>query len=222
MEFIYKVIQENPDYFAWAFGLVNILWGAFVYFNKQRHDKDLVELTNSLKFESDRKLKVFELKVRKFEEYVTTLDSFGKKHQVDLPKKMKPIIDKYLADYLNATATENKEEEAKVIAWFSSQISELMHLASEDYIKIQAESSKLKLTATDEMVEAFDNLELLIKNGLDESTNFMSGFVEMVLSQNFEVGEKFQESAKISGEQIKRSSKELLNLMRAELNQSTA
>ncbi|MFH2057499.1 MAG: hypothetical protein ABIJ59_01185 [Pseudomonadota bacterium] len=181
----------------------------------------MVGLTNSLKFESDRKLKVFELKLRKFEEYVSNLDSFGKKHQVDLPQKMQPIIDKYLADYLNATAAGDKEKETKAITWFSSQISALMSLASEDYIKIQAESSKLKLTATDEMVDAFDKLELLIKKGLDESTEFMSGFVQMVFSQDFEPAEKFQENAKISGERIKESSKALLNLMRAELNQST-
>ncbi|MCG6201813.1 hypothetical protein [Psychromonas antarctica] len=222
MEFIYKIIQEDPSYFAWAFGLVNILWVGFAYFNKQRHEKEMVELSNSLKFESDRKLKIFELKVRKFEKYVTTLDSFGKKHQVDLPQKMQPIIDKYLSEYLNATAVGDKEEETNAITWFSSEIGGLMSLASEDYSIIQAESSKLKLTATDEMVEAFDKMELLIKNGLDESTEFMGGFVQMVLSQNFEPAEKFQENAKISGEKIKESSKALLNLMRAELNQTTA
>ncbi len=40
MEEIFKVISEKPEYFAWAFGLVNALWIGFVYFNKKRHEKE--------------------------------------------------------------------------------------------------------------------------------------------------------------------------------------
>ncbi|MCP4162354.1 MAG: hypothetical protein GY760_19965 [Deltaproteobacteria bacterium] len=48
MEAIYKLIQTNPDYFAWVFGLVNIMWGVFLYFNKQSHDKKMANLKHSL------------------------------------------------------------------------------------------------------------------------------------------------------------------------------
>lgn len=48
LEVIYEAIKARPDYFAWAFGLVNILWGGFVYFNKKRHERELVSLKASI------------------------------------------------------------------------------------------------------------------------------------------------------------------------------
>lgn len=219
MEELYRVIQQHPDYFAWAFGLINVLWIAFTYFNSQSHEKAMTNLSNSLKLDSDRRLKVFELKANQYEAYVSNLDAFGKKHQVELPSRVQPIFNKYLADYLSASESGDKQKETEVITWFSSQIAALMYEVSEDYFKIQAESNKLKLTATDEMVDEFDRLESLIKESMDDSTEFMNGFTQMVLTQNFELAEQFQESAKAKGEKIKTASRNLLNLMRAELHE---
>lgn len=44
MKVIYDIIQQNPAFFAWCFGLVNVLWALFTYFNKQSHDKAMVHL----------------------------------------------------------------------------------------------------------------------------------------------------------------------------------
>ena len=41
MQYIYNLIQENPGFYAWAFGLVNVAWILFAYFNKQRHEREL-------------------------------------------------------------------------------------------------------------------------------------------------------------------------------------
>lgn len=48
METIYNVIQTNPEFFAWVFGLVNVLWVVFTYFNRQSHEKTLEKLKSSL------------------------------------------------------------------------------------------------------------------------------------------------------------------------------
>ncbi len=53
MEIIYNLIQENPEYFAWAFGIVNGLWGIFIYFNKQSHKKAMASLKHSLVIEQE-------------------------------------------------------------------------------------------------------------------------------------------------------------------------
>lgn len=218
METIYKIIQEHPGYFAWAFGLVNALWIAFTYFNSQRHDRELRNLEQRLRLDADRRLKVFELKATQYESYVTNLDAFGKKNQTDLPKRMQPIFDRYFKEYLEASAANNKEREAAVITWFGSQISSLMQESAEDYFRLQAESSKLKLTSTDEMIECFDQLETLIKKSMDESQEFMGRFTAMVMSQDFSLAEQFQAQAQTRGEEIKAASRKLLELMRAELN----
>lgn len=44
METIYNIIQSNPDYFAWAFGIVNALWLVFVYFNNKSHGRAIEAL----------------------------------------------------------------------------------------------------------------------------------------------------------------------------------
>ncbi|MBW2558836.1 MAG: hypothetical protein JRD69_08415 [Deltaproteobacteria bacterium] len=56
MEIIYELIQKNPKYFAWAFGLVNVLWGMFIYFNKQSHDKKMEKLKYSLRLKLEENL----------------------------------------------------------------------------------------------------------------------------------------------------------------------
>ncbi|TOP47113.1 hypothetical protein CGH14_23520 [Vibrio parahaemolyticus] len=217
MESIYSIIQENPDYFAWVFGLVNALWGIFLYFNKQSHDKALENLKHGLSLEAERRKKVFELKVSQYEAYVSNLDEFGKKHQVDLLAKMQPIFDKYFNDYLAAAQVGDKDKEREVLCWFGTQVSEVMRDSTEDLMKLQAESNKLKLTATDQMVETFARLEALTKASSDKSNEFMSKFLEIVLSQNNELSAKLQEELASLGKETQAVAKELMEQMRQEL-----
>lgn len=217
MESIYSIIQENPDYFAWVFGLVNAIWGLFLYFNKQSHDKALENLKHGLSLDAERRKKVFELKVSQYEAYVSNLDDFGKKHQVDLPAKMQPIFDKYFNDYLEAAQLGDKDKELEVLCWFGSEVSEVMRDSTEDLLKLQAESNKLKLTATDQMVETFARLEALTKASSDKSNEFMSKFLEIVLSQNNERSAKYQEELADLGKETQVVAKELMEQMRQEL-----
>lgn len=47
METLYKIISNNPEYFAWAFGIINTLWIVFIYFNRKRHEHELESLKHS-------------------------------------------------------------------------------------------------------------------------------------------------------------------------------
>lgn len=219
METIYSVIQENPDYFVWVFGLINVLWGLFAYFNKQSHDKALAKLKHELILDAVRRKMVFELKATQYEAYVGNLDEFGKKHQVDMPARMQPIFDKYLNDYLAATQNGDKDKEREVITWFSSKISLFMQEGLSDVLKLQSESNKLKLTATDEMIETFTNLEFLTKASMDKANEFMSKFTEIVLSQNNELSQKYQDELKVLGERTQITAQKLMQQMRTELNE---
>ena len=219
METIYSVIQENPDYFAWVFGVVNVLWGLFAYFNKQSHDKALAKLKHELTLDADRRRKVFELKATQYETYVENLDEFGKKHRVDIPVRMQPVFDQYLNDYLAATQSSDKEKEREVITWFSSQISSLMQEGLSDVLKLQSESNKLKLTATDEMIETFTELEALTKASMDKANEFMGKFIEIVVSQNNELSQQYQDDLKVLGEQAQSTAQKLMKQMRMELNE---
>lgn len=218
MTAIYEVIQQNPEFFAWIFGIVNVLWGLFAYFNKQSHDKALANLKHELNLDAERRKKVFELKATQYESYVSNLDEFGKKHQVDMPARMQPIFDRYLSEYLAATEAGDKAKERDVITWFSSQISALMQEGLADVLKLQSESNRLKLTATDEMIATFSELEALTKASMDKANEFMGKFTEIVMTQNNELSQSYQSQLQQLGSKTQEKAQELMQQMRAELN----
>ena len=215
---IYKAIQENPEFFAWVFGIVNVLWGLFTYFNKQSHDKALANLKHELNLDAERRKKIFELKVTQYETYVSDLDAFGKKHQVDMPARMQPIFDKYLSDYLAATESGDKEKEREIITWFSSQISALMQEGLEDVLKLQSESNRLKLTSTEEVITTFSELEGLTKASMDKANEFMGKFTEIVMTQNHELSQSYQTELQQLGALTQEKAQHLMRQMRSELN----
>jgi len=217
MQEIYEIIQKDPEFYAWVFALVNVAWALFVYFNKQRHERELKHLEQDLRFNADRRLKLFDLKAAQYSQYVTDLDSFGKKNQFEMPNRMQPIFDKYMQDYLAATDAEDKKKEREVIGWFGSQISSLMQEGYQDIMKLKYESNRLKLIATDEMLETFDNIEELNQVLLDLTNEFMQNFTEIVINQQNERTEAFQSKAAELGNQIQEHSKKLLSQMRQEI-----
>lgn len=218
MQTIYEIVQQNPKFYAWAFGIVNVAWGLFIYFNKQRHERDLKRLEQELRFSADRRLKIFDLKASQYSQYVTDLDSFGKKNQIEMPARMQPIFDKYLQDYLAATSAGDKNREREVIGWFSSQISALMQEGLQDVLKLKCESNRLKLIATDEMLETFEKIETLTQELMDSTNEFMKNFTEIIINQQNERSEDFQVNAAELSAEIQKYSKTLLNQMRHELS----
>lgn len=218
MQFIYELIQENPKFYAWTFGVVNALWLLFAYFNKQRHERDLKRLEQDLRYKADRRLKIFDLKASEYAKYVTDLDSFGKKNQIEMPERLQPIFDEYLQNYLAATEAEDKEQERRVIGWFSSQISALMQEGLKDVLKLKSESNRLKLIATEDMLQTFDRLEKLTQESMDCTNEYMKNFTEIFLHQQNDKTDAFQQKAAELASQIELESKNLLNQMRSELS----
>lgn len=49
MDSIYNIVRSNPEFFTWIVGVINVLWGVFLYFNKQSHDKKMEILKYDLK-----------------------------------------------------------------------------------------------------------------------------------------------------------------------------
>lgn len=218
MNHVYELIQSNPAYFAWCFGIINVLWVLFTYFNKQSHDKKLASLKHDLNLDMERRKKVFELKINQYESYVSSLDAFGKKHQVDLPARMQPIFDKYLSEYLAATDAEDKEKEREVIGWFGAQISTLMQEGLSDVLKLQSESNRLKLTATEDMITTFNELEALTQESMDIANEFMGKFTEIVITQNEELSGRYQRKLAELSQCTKDKAHELMQKMREDLS----
>lgn len=214
---IYTTIQQNPALVVWGFAAVNGLWFVFVYFNSQRHAKTLEVLRHSLNLDAERRKKVFELKAAQYESYVTSLDAFGTKHQVDLPNRMQPVFDEYFRGYLAATDAGDKDHEQEVIARFSTQVSGFMREGMEDYLRLQSEANRLKLTASVSMLESFEELEVAMIRTIEKSNEFMTSFTELVLKQDFEAMSARQRELEEHGSAVKSKARELMKRMRADL-----
>lgn len=219
MQTIYEIIQENPAFYAWTFGLVNLAWGFFIYFNKQRHDRELRHLEQDLRFNADRRLKLFDLKATQYSQYVTDLDSLGKKNQVEMPSRMQAIFGKYFQDYLAASEAGDEEQQRKAIGWLGSQVSEIMQESLQDVMKLKYESNRLKLIATDQMLTTFENIESLNQEIFDITNTYMSQFTEIVIHQKTEETELFQREATRLGKELQTQSRKLLSQMRQEINE---
>ncbi|WP_022944639.1 hypothetical protein [Pseudoalteromonas ruthenica] len=218
MRAIYDLIQENPEFYVWVFGLVNTLWIAFSYFNKQRHERNLKQLEQELRYESDRRLKIFDLKASEYAKYVTDLDSFGKKYQTEMPERMQPIFDEYLRNYLAASEKGDQEEERQVISRLNSQLSILHQEGIKDVLKLKSESNRLKLIATDEMLETFDKLEQLTQESMECTNEYLKNFTDIIFLEQHEKSEAFKKKAAKLATDIQAQSTALMKQMRSELN----
>jgi hypothetical protein len=214
MNTIYTLIQQNPEFFAWVFGIVNVLWGAFLYFNKKRHDRELKKLQHSLNLDLERRKQFFELKVSQYERYVVMLDEFGRKYQTELMDRMQPMFQEYMSAMLVA-----KTEEAKnmAIGVFSTQVMELMNESSTEYLKLKAESRSLKLTASDRLIEIFEALETLVKESMDSAQEFIKQLPALIMSGNSAEMTAQQTAINRQAENIQTKSNELEQQMRSEL-----
>ncbi|MDG5900998.1 hypothetical protein AAEH72_11465 [Shewanella xiamenensis] len=217
MEIIYTLIQENPQFYAWAFGVINILWGVFLYFNKQSHERKLKHLEQDIKYGFDRRLKIFDLKATQYSQYVTDLDSLGKKNQVEIPAKMQPIFQTYFTEYLSASESGDSQRVNEVITWFSSEIQSLMNEGLKDVMKLKYESNRLKLIATDEMLVTFEAIENLNQQIFDITNEYMTNFTDIVKNQKEEETALFQSKAASLGEELQKYSRQLLSQMRKEI-----
>jgi hypothetical protein len=220
---IYKLIQENPEYFAWIFALLNFLWGAFLFFNKKRHDREIINLkaslshSNNLEFEKRRKL--FEMKATQFEKYFKLVDAFGKKHSVDMPRKMQPITAEYFESYLKAETENDQAASNAAITRFGAKVNELLSDGLEDYLAIQSETNSLKLIATDELAKIFSSVEKQYAESFELSQEFMNQFVSMFVKNEQEKIALYEEKMKLKANELKDSLLSLMNKMREELNQ---
>ena len=217
MNEIYQEIQKHPKFYVWIFGLINAVWIVTAYLFKLWHERQLKRLEQDLRYDSERRLKLFDLKATEYANYVTNLDAFGKKNQTELMARMQPIFDKYLNDYLAASTEENEAKQREVLVWFSNQISHVMREGSEDFFKLKSESNRLKLIATDEMLSTFTALEELTELSMNTANEFMGKLVEIIVHKQNDVQDAYLAKLTQISAQIKIEADNLMTQMRNEI-----
>lgn len=217
LDAVYSLIHESPKVAAWAFGVINALWLAFVYFNNKRHEREMKRVQHNLDLDLERRKTVFALKVSSYERYVRLLDDFGKKYQTQLLDRMMPMFSQYLSETLAASETRSAERGKNAISSFFHSVMSLMNEATQEYLQLRAESKTLKLTASAPLLTALEQLEGGVTESMDTSQEFMRKFPDLFISNDQAEIQRYQSCLADQGASIHRMSRELEQQMRADL-----
>ena len=219
MEEIFKLISEKPEYAAWVFGVVNALWIAFLYFNKKRHEKELIAVKQSFDLDLERRKKVFEMKASQYEVYFRHIDAIHNKHQTDYQDIFTPIMNEFMSSYLEAGDKNNEKEATKATIRFSEKISKITQDGFQELGVIESETNSLRLTASDEVAILLDEIKELYSQLFTLSGKMMSDLVQITINNDQALAAKNQEDIMLVSEQVKKKSAQLREQMRNDLKQ---
>ncbi len=217
MELIFKHIQEQPEFYVWVFGIVNVLWGVFLYFNKMRHSEEIERLKQSLNLDLERRRKVFEMKSGQYEAYFNNLDAYQRKHQNDYYEIFVPIFNEFNKRYLTAEANDDKEGSTAATLWLSEEIQKITLNGFQELQALEQQTNSLKLTASNEVAELLEELRELYEEIFQMSSEQLGRLVEITINNDQEAVAKMQKAMGETGERIKAKSSELREEMRGDL-----
>jgi uncharacterized membrane-anchored protein YhcB (DUF1043 family) len=218
MEALFQVISEKPEFFAWVFALVNVLWGAFLYFNKKRQEEELIRVKQQFDLDLERRKKVFEMKAGQYETYFKHIDAMHRKHQTDYQDVFAPIMNEFMASNLSASAAEDKMAATQATVRFSERVSVISRDGFEELMVIESETNSLHLTASDEVAGLLDEIQDLYRQLFAASGQMLGELVNFAInndqlraaehqSQIFELGNRAKERAAALREAMRRDLK---------------
>ncbi|MEP3350302.1 MAG: hypothetical protein ABJN96_10180 [Marinomonas sp.] len=219
MEEIFKVISEKPEYFAWAFGVANALWLAFIYFNKKRHEKELIVVKQSFDLDLERRKKVFEMKVSQYESYFRNIDEIHNRHQTDYYDVVLPIINDFNSAYMYACDVNDTKAATEATIAFSERMGKLTRDGFQELQIMRSETNSLRLTASDSVAILLDDIQAIYEQLFEASNKIISDLVHVTLNNDQELAEKNQAHLTELGKLALLKSNELREQMRVDLKE---
>lgn len=216
---VFSLISEYPKLTALLFALVNALWVVFVYFNKKRHERNLIEVKQSLDLDLERRKKVFEMKASQYEAYFKHIDSIHNKYQTDYQNVFIPIMNEFMYSYLQASSKNDQEGTTRATIEFSEKILKITHDGFHELNIIESETNSLRLTACDEVVVLLDEIKNLYNQLFSISNKFISDLVKITINNDQELAESNQADLQRIGKKVKNKADILREQMRKDLKQ---
>ncbi|KKO46634.1 hypothetical protein WG68_04930 [Arsukibacterium ikkense] len=209
--------QALPDYYIWLFVLINLLWFALFCFAKHSSNTRLQKLQQSLDLELERRRKVYELKICRYEEYCNALEDFCYRHQNDYQSVFLPLFSEFNRRYQAAEATDDTAASATATLWFSGEVQQVTSANDIEVRTLDKLTAELTLSAADDVAEILQGLQQRYQALLVVSTEQMNNLVAITLSKNYEavkgIGEELQQAAS----QLQTKSQQLMQAVRRDL-----
>lgn len=187
MEEVFKAISEKPEYFAWAFGLVNALWLCFVYFNKKKHQKELIEVKQSFDLDLERRKKVFEMKAVQYESYFRSIDEIHNRHQTDYQDVVLPIINEFNSTYMYACNNNDNQAATEATVIFAEKMGKITRDGFEELQVMRSQTNSLRLTASDKVAILLDEIQSIYEQLFEASNKIISDLVHVTLNDDQEL-----------------------------------
>ncbi|UAL41920.1 hypothetical protein K8B83_13595 [Shewanella inventionis] len=219
MELIFEHIQKQPEFYAWCFVIVNGLWGAFLYFNKKRHQEELEEIKQSLNLDLERRKKVFEMKTSQYEAYFKSIDEMHNRHQTDYQEIVVPILNRFNASYQRACEQNDSQAATEATILLSNEISKITYDGFKELQVIRSETNALRLTASDTVAALLDELQELYEQLFQISSKMVSDLVKVTIENDQALAAENQNKMNVLGELTKSKFNELREQMRNDLKQ---
>ena len=205
--------------------VTSLFWAVVSIFIKMWYDRKMKFLEHSLKFDTDRRLKTYEIKAKQYSDYITMLDTIN---QEDFELGFESIKSTW-GRYLNQISTSETDEKIQLaldefMSNLNTTMQEITKRVSITRLKINAASNSLKLLATNEMLVTIDRIEKnntelgnLGLNVLREQMRILQASVEECPTNIPDLALKTPQLEKAT-EDSKNLAKLLLNQMRSEIN----
>ena len=217
MDVIYKIISNKPEFSILVFGMVNFLWVAFLFFNKKQHQRELINLKQSVDLDLERRKKVFEMKTAQYEDYFKNMDEIHNRHQSDYQKVVFPIINEFNTSYQRACSINDTEAATEATIIFSKKIGKLTYDGFEEVQVIRSQTNTLRLTASDEVTLYLDQLQELYDELFKISSKMVSDLVQVTIHGDQALATENQNKLNELSEVTKLKSLELREQMRSDL-----
>lgn len=186
---------------------------------KSKYNKEIEGIKKEHQLDVEKRKYQYESKKEQYLNFFKLLDDFGSNSNLEMQKKMLPIINEFNRNYLKAASLNNKKEETKAITVFSEKIHKLSFKANSEIIRIKQETSTIRIIASDQILKTLDLMELAYDKSFDESTKMLTELPTQILSNDQEAMAKNQQNLQAIGNVILKYKDDLIKQMRIELNE---
>jgi hypothetical protein len=218
LDAVFNFVQSHPQEVTLAFAVITALWVASSFFLKHRHEKDLKRLEHSLTLERTKRGSLYASKAASYERYAKMLDDFGAKHQTALVARMEPIFAKYVTQMLEVQAGGGNGH-ATAVATYVRDVMLVFDEAQRDFLKLKSESRALRLTASDKLVQFFDELEQLVEKSVIDSRTLIGEIPNLAMSDDPNILQQRLSELSLASSEIHNKSQELHRQMRIDLTE---
>src|SRR5690606_4105526 len=186
---------------------------------KSKFNKEIESIKKEYQLDIEKRKYQYESKKEQYIQFFRLLDSFSASSNVEMQKKMMPIIDEFNRNYLNAANRNDKKGETNDTTVFSKKIQNLMYEANQELTRIKSETNTIRVIASDTILKTLDLLELAYDKSFDESSKMMKDLQVQMMTNDQEGMAKNQIKIQAIANVILKYKNDLIKQMRLELNE---